>query len=66
VHTPPSREDAWRDYRLGVVWSCLIGWLIVPQPNYSRAIVEGNLERIVTAILDLETLGLIDHLLHRV
>jgi aminoglycoside phosphotransferase (APT) family kinase protein len=66
VHTPPSREDAWRDYRLGVVWSCLIGWLIVPQPNYSRAIVEGNLERIVTAILDFETLGLIDHLLHRV
>ena len=65
VRTPPSREDAWRDYRLSIVWSLLIGWLIVPLPNYSRAIVAGNLERSVAAALDMDTLGLIDHLLHR-
>lgn len=64
VHSPPSPEDAWRDYRLGVIWSLLIGWLIVPLPNYGRAIVEGNLERIGAAVLDLDTLGLIDRSLH--
>jgi hypothetical protein len=63
VRARPSLEDAWRDFRLGIVWSFLIGWLIVPLANYGRAIVEGNLERIAAAALDLETLPLIDSLL---
>jgi hypothetical protein len=31
----------------------------------ARAVVAGNLERIGAAVLDMDTLGLIDHLLHR-
>jgi aminoglycoside phosphotransferase (APT) family kinase protein len=57
---PPSADSAWVDYRLGLLWDFFIGWLICPLANYSQAIVEGNMNRIAAALLDLDVLPLLD------
>ena len=55
VATPPPREQAWLLYRQSVLWGLVIGWLITPPQNYGEAITAANLQRLVTAMLDLET-----------
>lgn len=51
----PSREDAWRAYRLAIIWGIVIGWLITPPVNYGEAITSANIERLVRAACELES-----------
>ena len=51
----PNRDEAFRLYRHSVIWGLVIGWLITPPENYGEPITRANIERIVTAALDLES-----------
>ena len=55
VDPPPSTDDAWRAYRLAVIWGLVIGWLITPPVNYGPAITDANVSRLVTACQELES-----------
>jgi len=55
VQTVPGMEDAWRLYRQTAIWGFLIGWMITPVENYGEEILRANLERLTTALEDLET-----------
>ena len=59
VANPPGEEEAWLLYRQSVIWGLVIGWLITPPENYGESITVGNLERLVAAVQDLETLDVI-------
>ena len=59
VATPPSREHAWLRYRQGMIWGLVIGWLITPPQNYGVAITRANIDKMVHAMQDLETLAVI-------
>jgi aminoglycoside phosphotransferase (APT) family kinase protein len=60
VTEPPTQEQAWRNYRLSVIWGLVIGWLITPPQNYGRAITEANISRLVTAAQDLDSFGALE------
>ena len=51
----PSFDEAWLLYRQSVIWGLMIGWLITPPTNYGEAITSANIERLVSAVQDLET-----------
>jgi hypothetical protein len=55
VQTVPDMEDAWLLYRQTAIWGFLIGWMITPVENYGDEILRANLERLTTAVEDLET-----------
>lgn len=55
VRTAPDADDAWRLYRQTAIWGFLIGWMITPVENYGEAILRANLERLTSALEDLET-----------
>ena len=55
VDEVPALDDAWERYRRTVVWGLVIGWLITPPQNYGEAITAANIERLVTAAVDLGT-----------
>jgi hypothetical protein len=57
VADPPNAEEAWLLYRQSVMWGLVIGWLITPPQNYGEAITVANLERLVAAVQDLETIS---------
>jgi len=54
VDEAPDAEEAWRCYRLAVIWGLVIGWLITPPVNYGPAITDANISRLVTACRDLK------------
>lgn len=60
VPNAPSADDAWLRYRQAAIWGLVIGWLITPTENYGEAITAANLDRLVTAVQDLETLRALD------
>jgi len=60
VRTVPNMEDAWLLYRQTAVWGFLIGWMITPVENYGEKILRANLERLTTALEDLETFAALD------
>ena len=62
VASPPDDEEAWTEYRRGILWSFYVGWLTTPIGNYGEAINRANLTRIATAYEDLETGKLIDEI----
>lgn len=55
VKAPPDPDEAWLLYRQTAIWGFLIGWMICPTANYGEAILRANLERLVAALEDLET-----------
>ncbi len=55
VSSTPSREAAWLLYRQAAIWGFLIGWMICPTENYGEEILQANLERLISAVEDLET-----------
>ena len=55
VQTAPKLEDAWLLYRQSAIWGFLIGWMITPVENYGEEILRANLDRLTTAVEDLET-----------
>ncbi len=57
VPNPPDRDDAWMLYRQSAIWGLVIGWLITPPTNYGEAITRANLERLVAAVQDLESVA---------
>jgi len=61
VTSPPDFKSAWEMYRRAVIWGLVIGWLITPPINYGQQITAANIERLVTAAQDLETLKAIGH-----
>jgi len=59
VSEPPTREAAFRAYRLAMLWGLVIGWLITPPVNYGRAITDANVSRMVEACRDLDPFELL-------
>lgn len=57
VKNVPTMEEAFLIYRQTVVWGLVIGWLITPPQNYGEEITTANISKLVTAMLDLDTLG---------
>jgi hypothetical protein len=55
VQDAPEIEDAWLLYRQTAIWGFLIGWMICPVENYGEEVLRANLERLVSALEDLET-----------
>jgi hypothetical protein len=55
VQTVPGMEAVWLLYRQTAIWGFLIGWMITPVENYGEEILRANLERLTTALEDLET-----------
>ena len=53
----PDEDAAWLLYRQSAMWGLVIGWLITPPQNYGEAITRANLERLVAAVQDLETIA---------
>ena len=57
VEGVPTSEAAWLLYRQTAIWGLVIGWLITPPENYGEAITRANLERLIAAVQDLETVS---------
>jgi hypothetical protein len=55
VADAPGPDTAWLAYRQTAIWGFVLGWLICPTENYGDAILEANLDRLTTALEDLET-----------
>jgi aminoglycoside phosphotransferase (APT) family kinase protein len=55
VADTPAPEDAWLLYRQTAIWGFLLGWFICPVENYGEAILRANLDRLTTALEDLES-----------
>jgi hypothetical protein len=55
VQAAPEMKDARLLYRQTAIWGFLIGWMITPVENYGEEILRANLERLTTALEDLET-----------
>lgn len=56
VEAPPARAEAELQYRRAALWGLVIGWLITPPENYGPEITMANIERMVAAVQDLDTL----------
>jgi hypothetical protein len=56
VKNVPSEEQAYLLYRQSAIWGLVIGWLITPPQNYGEAITSANIQKMVTAMIDLKTL----------
>ncbi|MFO7565450.1 MAG: phosphotransferase [Enhygromyxa sp.] len=59
VADPPSPAHAWLRYRQGMIWGLVIGWLITPPQNYGVEITRANIDKMVSAMRDLDTLAAI-------
>lgn len=57
VGNVPSADEAWLLYRQSAIWGLVIGWLITPPQNYGEPITAANIRKMVTAMLDLQTLA---------
>ena len=57
VGNVPSEDEAWQLYRQSAVWGLVIGWLITPPQNYGEEITSANIHKMVTAMLDLDSLA---------
>lgn len=57
VKEVPTADEGWLGYRQSVLWGLVIGWLITPPENYGEPITRANLERLVAAMIDLDTLS---------
>jgi hypothetical protein len=55
VHTPPSLDMLFEEYRRAMAWNLYIGWLTSPTENYGWEITVGNLIRLATAYRDLDS-----------
>lgn len=51
----PSIDEAWYLYRRSVMWGLFIGWLITPPANYGEVITVANIEKLVSAVADLDS-----------
>lgn len=56
VTNVPSADEAYLLYRQSAVWGLVIGWLITPPQNYGEPITTANIHKMVTAMIDLQTL----------
>jgi hypothetical protein len=65
VHTPPSLDRLFEEYRRAMAWNFYIGWLTSPTENYGLEITVGNIIRLATAYRDLDTAKAIDELLNQ-
>jgi hypothetical protein len=63
VATPPSFEEAWREYARTLIWGVYIGWLTTNVANYGWEINTVNLLRLTTAYDDLGTAALVQEVL---
>jgi aminoglycoside/choline kinase family phosphotransferase len=60
VDPVPDLDEAWQWCRLAVVWGLVIGWLVCPPANYGVDITVANIERMVSALADLDSLSAIE------
>jgi hypothetical protein len=56
----PAEEKAFLLYRQSAIWGLVIGWLITPPQNYGEQITAANIQKLVTAMMDLKTLESLD------
>lgn len=56
----PTKDEAFRLYRQSAVWGLVIGWLICPPQNYGETITTANIHKMVTAMVDLDSLASLD------
>lgn len=57
VSEVPDLDEAYALYAQSAIWGLVIGWLITPPQNYGEAITAANVQKTVTAMLDLDTLA---------
>lgn len=57
VRSVPTEDEAFTLYRQSAVWGLVIGWLICPPQNYGETITAANIRKMVTAMIDLDSLG---------
>lgn len=60
INNVPDEESAFLLYRQSAIWGLVIGWLITPPQNYGEAITAANIQKMVTAMIDLNTLESLD------
>lgn len=53
----PTEDEAFLLYRQSAVWGLVIGWLITPPQNYGEEITGANIRKMVTAMIDLDSLA---------
>ena len=56
VSNVPTEEQAWLLHRQAAIWGLVIGWLITPPQNYGKDITAANISKMVSAMIDLQTL----------
>lgn len=56
----PTLDDAFERCRAAALWGLVIGWLICPPENYGQPITEANISRAVAAVMDYDTIGMIE------
>jgi len=59
VADAPDLDQGWEWCRRAVLWGLVIGWLICPPANYGVEITVTNIERLVTAVGEMDALGAI-------
>jgi aminoglycoside phosphotransferase (APT) family kinase protein len=60
VTDAPTPAEAFEQCRAAALWGLVIGWLICPPENYGQPITEANISRTVTAVMDYDTIDLIE------
>jgi hypothetical protein len=60
VTDAPDIDMAMRAYGRAIIWGLTVGWLLCPERNYDMKIIITNLERMFSAMLDNNTLALVE------
>jgi hypothetical protein len=60
VTDAPDIETAMQAYGRAIIWGFTVGWLLCPERNYDMRIISTNLERLFCAMVDNDTLALVE------
>jgi hypothetical protein len=60
VTDAPDIDTAMETYGRAIIWGFTVGWLLCPERNYDMKIIITNLERLYSAMVDNNTLALVE------
>jgi Ecdysteroid kinase-like family len=60
VTDAPDIDTAMQAYGRAIIWGFTVGWLLCPERNYDMKIIITNLERMYSAMVDNNTLALVE------
>jgi aminoglycoside phosphotransferase (APT) family kinase protein len=63
VVSPPSFDEAWKEYRRAAIWGFWVGWVVTPIECYGLELVTVCSLRTAVCCKDLETLNLVAEVL---